>query len=132
MTTYFTRIEALKDILETLENGYEGYLFELHDEVFNTDYYIIGRYEAEKALEDYGVFKAIREIRDYEEFSFRERYTDLSEPESVANMLYYIVGNEIINEIVNSNNSLSDEWNSIVSDETRQLLLSIVDNELHS
>ena len=39
--TYFTKNEALEDIKEILES-YNGYYCDLHNEVFNTDYYIIG------------------------------------------------------------------------------------------
>ena len=37
---YFTKNEALEDIKNTLES-YNGCYYDLHDEVFNTDYYII-------------------------------------------------------------------------------------------
>jgi hypothetical protein len=125
---YFTKKEALEDIKNTLLDGYHGYLCELHNELFNTDYYIISRHDAEKALEEYGIFKAIGEIVQYEEMHFGEIITDLSEPEIVANMLYYIVGIDTINEIMNENELLLNEWNNIVSDETRLLMLNIIDD----
>lgn len=94
----FTKLEALEDIKETLKD-YNGYIEDLHNEVFNTDYYIIGTYEAEKALENYGVFDAIEKIQDYEVTNFGELTTDLSSPEAVANMLYYIIGEETLSEL---------------------------------
>lgn len=96
----FTKLEALEDILETLKD-YSGYIEDLHHEVFNTDYYIIGYYEAEEALKnsDYGVFGAIDKIQDYEKSNFGEVNTDLSNAEAVANMLYYIIGEETLSEI---------------------------------
>lgn len=97
-TQKFTKLEALEDIKETLKD-YNGYIEDLHNEVFNTDYYIIGTYKAEKALEDYGVFYAIEQIQDYEVTNFGEVLTDLSNPEAVANMLYYIVGEETLSEL---------------------------------
>lgn len=48
MNKYFTRKEAIEDIIEVLENGYSGYYFDLHNKVFDTDYYIIGTAEAKK------------------------------------------------------------------------------------
>jgi len=42
------RQEAKERIIECLKNGYTGYYCDLHNEVFNTDYYIIGIYEAKK------------------------------------------------------------------------------------
>lgn len=94
----FTKLEALEDILETLK-GYNGYIEDLHSDVFNTDYYIIGTYKAEEALKNYGVFEAIEKIQDYETTNFGEVITDLSNPEAVANMLYYIVGEETLSEL---------------------------------
>ena len=94
----FTKLEALEDIKETLK-GYNGYIVDLHSEVFNTDYYIIGTYQAEEALKNYGVFYAIEQIQDYETTNFGEVNTDLSNPEAVANMLYYIIGEETLSEV---------------------------------
>ena len=60
------REEAREAIIEVLRDGYTGYYCDLHHEVFNTDYYIIGTYEAKKALEEYGVFDAIEKVQTYE------------------------------------------------------------------
>lgn len=96
---YFTNTEALEDILDVLESGYTGYMDDLHNEVFNTDYYIIGTYQAKQALTEYGVFDAIEKVQGYEESHFDKVITDLSDPEKLANMLYYIIGEEIINDL---------------------------------
>lgn len=95
---YFTTNEAIENIIETLQD-YNGFVSELHNEVFNTDYYIIGTFKAEKALEDYGTFKAIGEVVSYEIENFCEILTDLSNPEHVANMLWYIVGSNLFNDL---------------------------------
>ena len=64
-----------KDTLnELIENQ------ELHHEAFNTDYYIIGTYEAKQWLSD-KVFDVIEFIKEYEQDNFGEVYTDLSNPE---------------------------------------------------
>lgn len=112
---YFTTQEAMEDVRNYLENGGDCYGSDLHNEVFNTDYYIIGTYEAKKALEQYGTFEAIEEIQTYEKNNFGELYTDLSNPENVANMLYYLVGESAVNEL---NHLLNDEWDSELSEET--------------
>lgn len=96
---YFTQTEALEDIKDVLENGYGGYYTDLHNEVFNTDYYIIGTYEAKQALEQVGVFEAIECIKNYENDNFGEVTTDFSQPVEVANMLHYIIGLEAIDSI---------------------------------
>ncbi|UDM72764.1 hypothetical protein [Vagococcus fluvialis] len=97
MTDYkFSIGEIIDDIVSYLEDEPTFYGSELHDNVFNTDYYIIGTYKAEKALEEYGTYKAIGEVIDYEEFHFGKRTTDLSNAENVANMLYYIKASEYL------------------------------------
>ena len=111
------RQEAIEAIIEMLEDGYDGYYCDLHNEVFNTDYYIIGTYEAKEALKEYDVFEAIELAQAYEKFHFGEVYTDLSNPEKLINMVYYIVGDEIISEM-NEIEAFSDGWNDRADEET--------------
>ena len=96
---YFTTTEALEDILDVLESGYDGSMEDLHHEVFNTDYYIIGTHTAKQALTEYGVFDAIEKVQSYEESHFDKVITELSDPEKLANMLYYIIGEEVMNDL---------------------------------
>ena len=74
---------------------------ELHHEIFNTDYYIIGTYKAKQWL-GADAFDAIAMIKDYELDNFGEVYTDLSNPEHVVNMVVYIIGEEIVADFVDS------------------------------
>lgn len=113
--------EAIEDIMERLEN-YNGYYCDLHNDVFNTDYYIIGTYQAEKELEAYGVFEAIRLVQRYEMEQFGEVNTDLSEPEQVINMVYYIIGDEVIGEMYNIP-EFDDNWNNVADDETNKKIV---------
>ena len=81
---------------------------DLHGFIFNQDYYIIGRYQAEQWLiNNTGVFAAISEIQEYEKDNFGEVNTDLSEPEKVVNMYVYIAGEMILNE----SKHLLKKWN---------------------
>ena len=73
---------------------------DLHHEIFNTDYYIIGRYEATKWLGDQ-VFNVINIIKEYENDNFGEVNTDFSEVEKVVNMYVYIIGEEIVADYIN-------------------------------
>ena len=98
MGKYFTREGLIETIIDRLD-GYIGDYEDLHHEVFNTDYYIIGTYKAKKALEEYGIFEAIGRIYAYEDEQFGEVYTDLSDPEKVATMLWYILGEELMIEL---------------------------------
>lgn len=70
---------------------------DLHHDIFNTDYYIIGRYEAKQWLGDQ-VFNIIEIIREYEQFNFGSVNTDFSDPEKIVNMYVYIIGEEIVQE----------------------------------
>lgn len=93
------RQDARERIIECLKDGFEGHYCDLHHQVFNTDYYIIGTHEAKKALEEYGVFDAIAKVQDYEKDQFGETYTDVSNPEKLVNMLFYIIGEEVLYDV---------------------------------
>ena len=117
------RREAIADIIETLESGYDGYYCDLHNEVFNTDYYIIGTRQAKEALNDYDVFDAIEKVRDYELGNFGEVYTDVTNPEALVNMLYYIIGEEVIGEMCDIE-AFDDNWNAYSDEETNAAIVS--------
>lgn len=114
--------QAVADIIETLKNGYNGYYCDLHNEVFNTDYYIIGTYQAKEALKEYDVFEAIELVQEYEKFNFGEVYTDISDPEKLINMVYYIVGEEVISEMYDIK-TFNDGWNDQADEETNELII---------
>jgi hypothetical protein len=98
------RAEITQMIIDYLENYESSEVLseidnfeELHNEIFNTDYFIIGYYQAEEWLKNnIGVFNAIGIIKDYEMDQFGELYTDISSSEKVVNMFVYIIGEEII------------------------------------
>ena len=121
------REEAREAIFEALEDGYDGYYSDLHNEVFNTGYYIIGTYQAKKALEEYGVFDAIEKVQTYEKDNFGEVYTDLSDPEKVVNMLYYIIGEEVLYEIMEGIDEFHDNWNNKADEETNAAILEAIE-----
>jgi len=73
---------------------------DLHYHAFNTDYYIIGTYQAKEWLGN-KVFDVIEHIREYEDWHFGEVTTDFSDPERVVNMYAYIIGEEIVSEYIN-------------------------------
>ena len=114
--------EAIEAIIESLEGGYRGYYSELHNEVFNTDYYIIGTYAAKKALKEYDVFEAIELVQGYEKDNFGEVYTDLSDPEKLINMVYYIIGDEVIGDMYEIE-AFEENWNNVADDETNAAIV---------
>ena len=117
------REEARAAIIEALKNGFDGYYSDLHHEVFNTDYYIVGTWEAKKALAEYDVFEAIDKVQTYEKDNFGEIYTDLSNPEKLINVLYYIIGEEVLFEMMNESETLSENWDYQADEETNNEIL---------
>jgi hypothetical protein len=117
------REQAKEEIIEALTDGYSGYYCDLHNEVFNTDYYIIGTHQAKEALREYDVFEAIEKVQTYEKDNFGEVNTDLSDPEKLINMLYYIIGEEVLFETMDGIAAWNDNWNSCADEETNAAIL---------
>ena len=92
--------EYIKDSLEYDKDYLDKDITDIHNDIFNTDYYIIGYYNAEKWLGS-NAFECIGCIKGYEQDNFGEIYTDLSSSESVVNMYVYIIGEEILQDIIN-------------------------------
>ena len=87
-------IDGMNNITESNTYGCD-----LHSALFNTDYFIIGYYNAEQWLiNNVGIFQAIETIREYENNTFGEVTTDFSSSEKVVNMYSYIIGEEILND----------------------------------
>ena len=86
---------------------------DIHNEIFNTDYFIIGTYEAKKYLEAFGVFEAIEIVRDYEVDNFDDCTTNLADPEKLVNMLAYIKGEEYLNSL----SVITDNWDEYLTEE---------------
>ena len=115
--------DAIFDIINCLGDGYSGYYSELHNEVFNTDYYVIGYRNAVDMLEEYGVFDAIEEVMEYEKYNFGEVYTEVWDPEKLANMLYYVIGAEVISEMYDIP-VFNDMWNDEATDEANAEIIN--------
>ena len=98
-------LDHLKDLRDDLNRlpctSYvkDIYCDDLHNMIFNTDYFIIGTYKAKKWLND-DLLDVISYIKEYEKnyFDFMETTTDFSSIESISNMISYILGEEIFQE----------------------------------
>lgn len=118
------RAEAVESIIDALdEYGYSGYYCDLHNEVFNTDYYIIGTGLAKAALTEYDVWEALDLVQTYEREQFGEIYTDLSDPEKVINMVWYVIGDQIIGEMCEDIDLFNDKWNDKADKETNEAIV---------
>lgn len=138
---YFTEEEAVESIIAVLED-YSGYYADLHNETFNTDYYIIGTFEAKQALEQYGVFDAIGKVADYlrDELGETADSNLLANPENLANMLSYIVGQDAmmnsefyaILEEAEEDLEKDDLWNSEATPEVNQYIINKLQDYLQA
>ena len=129
----FSKKEIIMDILEYLENTSGFYGCDLHSEVFNTDYYIIGINQAKKALESYGVFDALNKVQTYEIYNFGEVTTDLSDPEKLANMLYYIESEEYLHSLEGEiSNILNEYWGDELEEKETKKLIELFKKELQN
>ena len=110
--------------------GLDQHISDLHHYLLNEDYFIIGYYQAEQWLKkDNGsVFEAIETIKDYEQSNFGQVSTDLSSSENVANMLAYILGEQILYNN-DSYNLFTRFHNEYLSEDKRDLLVSSLKGE---
>lgn len=101
----------------------EGYLDDVFDDLFNSDFWIIGRFEATTALNNFngyehgteldGVFGAIEFVQTYEAREFGAAHPeDISDPERLANMVAYIMGENAFNEILDKTGLNMDDMAS--------------------
>ena len=126
----FSKKEIIEDILEYLEYTGGFYGCDLHSEVFNPDY-IIGTYKAKEALESYGVFDALNKVQTYEVYNFGEVSTDLSDPEKLANMLYYIESEEYLYSLEGEiSNILNEYWGDELEEKETKKLIELFKKEL--
>ena len=106
MMHYYKQDEIQQHFSDFMSDCY-GYLSEpeqaqlepsdIHHEAFNTDYYIIGIWQAEQWLGKHA-FRCIEIIKDYEQENFGQVTTDFSSPEAVVNMYTYIVGEQVVHD----------------------------------
>lgn len=122
------------EIIEVLENGFTGYYCDLHSEIFN-----YGVNADVKDLEEYGVFNALGEIQEYEKDNFGEVLTDLGNASAVADMLYYILGDNFLNESLDFYRVLEeasealgleeDLWNEEATEEVNKAIVKRLKEE---
>ena len=108
MTTLEKEIQQY--IIDNVDNYIDLPINELHHNLFNTSYWVIGTYQAEQEiLKHSSVFEAIGIVQEYENDNFGTVTTDLSDPERVVNMLVYILGEQALYDIQSVQDSLDEE-----------------------
>ena len=123
---YDMKVDATNAIIDCL-GGYDGYYCDLHNEVFNSDYYVTGTAEAKDILGE-DVFDAIGRIYTYENDTLGEVLTDLSNPVKIVNMLFYIIGTEIMYNNGEFSKILDEHWNEYADEETNMELVKALKN----
>lgn len=122
--------DALNDIIDMLEkNRYAGWYTDLHHEVFNTVYYVEDNETAKEILGD-NVYDAIGRIYEYEKDNFGEIYTNFSQPMKICNMLYYIIGEELMWSMGIFEEPFMDDWNIEADEKTNKKIIARCREEL--
>ena len=123
------KIELIANIIDDLRNGVGNGVYgcDLHNEIFNTYYYIIGYAEASKWLKRHEIdaFEVIDFVLNYEIDMFGVTNTKVNS-ESIVNMYVYIVGEEIFSEL----NSLSDLMDDRLTDSDIETIIQELENIL--
>lgn len=83
---------------DRLPDAVGQYGCDLHSYLFNEDYAFIYNNEAEEAVNSVNTWSAIRLVKKYEEDNFGECNTEI-EPCKIANMLVYIYGEFLLNQV---------------------------------
>ena len=116
-------VDKLKDGI-----GAGQYGCNLHNDLFNTDYYIIGYYQAEQWLiVNTGVFNGISIVQEYEKDNFGEASTDVSSSEKVVTMLAYIGGEEVLS----ASKTLQENWDTKLSEEDITAIIAELEEEFN-
>ena len=126
---YILKQDVKNYIIQQLEDnvGLDNDINELHHYVINQDYFIIGYYKARKWLEKESVFEAIEKVKEWEELNIGEVSTDFSNEEETANMLAYILADEILNE--NNTFQLFSRFNGLFDEDKKNLLIDSLKGE---
>ena len=92
---------AKSEIIDYINNSLNDFLNtdldNLHNELFNSGYYVVGYYQASEKIKQWGLdgFDVIEYVQNYERDNFGETNTDINS-ESMLNMFVYILGEEIL------------------------------------
>ena len=124
MTRNELKTEAKWAIIEKLEEGYEGYLCDLHNEVFNTEMYETNTAKATRILDGLGSYSVVAETVKYEQGIFGQTSVEkYSDPCLVLSMLWYMVGQEALAELGEDVPEFNELWNEELTEEERLVLI---------
>lgn len=106
------RSSIIETLVNTLNDRYEPTdaiddINELHFRAFNEDYFVVYHSKAVEWLKNAGLdsFEAIDIVKEYEESNFGEFNTSIN-PESIVNMVAYIIGEELIHDTIKAGDTV--------------------------
>ena len=114
-------------IVNALVEGYGDYYCELHNALFNTEIYEEDERIATNILEYYGTLNAVAEIVEFEKEYFGEVSTDFLSPVKVLNMLVFVIGDIIVDELYAKISLLSGYWEDKATDDISRQIASRMD-----
>ena len=124
MTRNELKTEAKWAIIDKLEEGYEGYLCDLHNEVFNMEMYELDTVEATRILDELGGYSVVAEVVKYEQDNFGQTSADkYNNPCWVLSMLWYIVGEEAMQELAEDVPEFDELWNEELTEAESLVLI---------
>lgn len=93
-------LSGMYDIVNNMDADDTFDIDELHNRLFNEDYFIIGYWEAKQWLKknDLDAFDVIEVVQEYEENNFGKSNTSINS-EAMVNMYAYIRGEELLSEL---------------------------------
>jgi hypothetical protein len=120
-------IDIINHAIEMLPQYIENDVQNLHHHMFNEDYWVNGRYEAEQEiLKHCNVFDAIQLIIDWEYDHLGQMTSKINEAENVCYMLVYILSIDILNScesyFKNLDSVLTKEISNNIITELKNLL----------
>ena len=124
MTRNELKTEAKWAIIEKLEEGYDGYLCDLHDEVFNIEMYTNDEDKAREILDSLDSYSVIGEIVKYEQDNFGQLSANkYDNPCWVLSMFWYIVGEEALAELSEDVPEFDELWNEELTEDECLVLI---------
>ena len=109
-----------------IESAEVVYGCDLHNYIFNSEESFIYNDEAEEACDSVGTWSAIRLVYTYEKDFFGEVTTEI-EPCKIANMLVYIYGEYLLNQVAYLR---GDKWDEKLTEEDLNIIVEQVEEWL--
>lgn len=103
--------EVTARILDEIEQYEDSTYEDVFHDLFNSDYWIIGTYQAKEWLDEVGTLNCIQIITDWEKEVFGEvQFTEFDNPERIVNLVVYCVADTLWNEYLCDTDQEQDDY----------------------